>query len=90
MKTFTKSTDTFQYLERKSSHPQNVFTGFLKAEFLRHIRNTNNKKELIKLIQAFKNVIKQTINTNRADLLKENISNGNNIQSSLVLIILYT
>ena len=42
--TYTKPTDTFQYLHRKSCHPEPVFRGFVKGELLRYIRNSSSEK----------------------------------------------
>ena len=78
-------TETFQYLERTSSHPKSVFKGLVKGEIIRHIRNTSNQREAGELIEAFKirlqkrgyklseinEIIQQTAHLNRIDLLKD-------------------
>ena len=75
-KTYTKKP---KRLHRTSSHPNSVFKGFIKGEIIRHIRNTNSRLELHKLIEAFKTrllnigyilaeinrIITETINMNR-------------------------
>ena len=85
IRTHIKKTETFQYLERTSAHPTNVFKAFIGGELIRYIRNSSNKTELEKLTQSFKNrlinrkyneqeiqqIIDDTINKNRADLLKQ-------------------
>ena len=86
LKTYTKKTDTFQYLERGSSHPQGVFKGFIKGEIIRHIRNTSDAMQLQNIIKVFKirliqrgyksteidEIIQNTIHLNRKDLLQDN------------------
>ena len=47
-------TETFQYLERTSSHPKSVFKGLVKSEIIRHIRNTSSQRESGELLEAFK------------------------------------
>ena len=83
VKTYIKPTETFQYLERTSSHPKHVFKAFVKGEIIRYIRNTNNKTELLKQVEAFKkrliarnyseeeinHIIENTINLDRRNLL---------------------
>ena len=84
IKTYIKPTETFQYLERTSSHPQHVFKAFIKGEIIRYIRNTNCKTELLKQVEPFKrrlldrnyseieiNSIIHTNNLNRKDLLRK-------------------
>jgi hypothetical protein len=43
LKTYFKPTNSFMYLHRESCHSRHVFTGFIKGEAIRHIRNTNDK-----------------------------------------------
>lgn len=87
MKTYTKPTETFQYLERSSSHNVSVFKGLVKGEIIRHIRNTNDELETRKLIEAFKvrlirrgyksaeidKIIQSTRMIKRTDLLQDKI-----------------
>ena len=54
IKTFMKKTETFQYLERSSSHPNSTFKAFIKGETIRHMRNTSNAQELNELLKLFK------------------------------------
>ena len=54
IKTFIKPTNTFQFLDRKSSQNQTVFNGFIKGETIRHIRNTSGHNELAELLENFK------------------------------------
>ena len=84
IKTYTKKTETFQYLDRTSAHPTSVFKGFLKAEVIRNIRNTSDIQELKLLIDLFKSrllnrnykedeidlIIKSTLQMDRKLLLK--------------------
>ena len=42
LKCHTKKPETGQFLHRTSCHPQPVFDGFLRGEFLRYARNNNN------------------------------------------------
>ena len=46
IKTFLKKTETFQYLERSSCHPNSTFKAFIKGETIRHMRNTSNAQDL--------------------------------------------
>ena len=85
IRTHVKKTETFQYLDRKSSHPKGVFKGFIKGEILRNIRNTNNKDDLQVLVEAFKNrllkrgyketeindMINETVNLDRTEVLRD-------------------
>lgn len=41
-KVFTKSTETYQYLDRNSAHPLATFKGFIKGEVLRYARLCSN------------------------------------------------
>ena len=43
LKTFTKETETYQYLDRTSCHPKSVFKGFIKSEIIRHTWNTSDE-----------------------------------------------
>ena len=84
IRTHIKKTETFQYLERTSAHPTNVFKAFIKGEIIRYIRNTSDTNELEKITKSFKNrlinrnykeqeiqeVIENIINKNRNELLK--------------------
>ena len=47
MKTHTKGTDTFQFLDRTSGHPESVFKGFIKGETIRYTRTSNNLPDFI-------------------------------------------
>ena len=83
--TFIKPTETFQYLDRNSAHPQTVFKGFIKGEIIRYIRNTSDQSNLLKLIQQFKRhlldrnypsdeidtAIHEALCLNREDLLRD-------------------
>jgi hypothetical protein len=85
LKTYFKPTNAFMYLHRESCNSRHVFTGFIKGEAIRHIRNTNDKNELQTIISSFKlNLIKrgyneieiddninQALSNNRAEFLNK-------------------
>ena len=52
-KIYTKPTETFQYLDRKSVHPLATFKGFIKGEVLRYARLCNNETDFIEKRNAF-------------------------------------
>ena len=54
MKTYFKSINSFVYLQRNSCHSKHVFSGFIKGEAIRHIRNTNNGDDLHDIISNFR------------------------------------
>ena len=54
LKTYFKPTNSFLYLHRNSCHSKHVFSGFIRAETLRHVRNTNNKSDLNQIIHNFR------------------------------------
>ena len=54
IKTFTKKTETFQYLDRTSCHPNSTFKAFIKGESIRHLRNTSDVHEFNQLLYSFK------------------------------------
>ena len=63
LKTYFKPTNSFMYLHRESCHSRHVFTGFIKGEAIRHIRNTNDKNELQTILSSFKlNLMKRGYN----------------------------
>ena len=45
IKCFSKPCDTFQYLSRDSSHPNPCFSGMIKGEAIRYIRNSSSETE---------------------------------------------
>jgi len=45
IKMYTKECETFMYLMPDSAHPASTFSGFIKGEFLRIIRNSSNIKD---------------------------------------------
>ena len=45
-KSFIKKTETYQYLQRTSTHPPSVFKGLIKGESLRHLRLNSNPTNL--------------------------------------------
>jgi hypothetical protein len=42
---YTKNCETFMYIMPTSTHPPATFSGFIKGEFLRIIRNSNNVED---------------------------------------------
>jgi hypothetical protein len=63
LKTYFKPTNSFMYLHRESCLCRHVFTGFIKGESIRHIRNTNDNNELQTILSSFKlNLIKRGYN----------------------------
>ena len=54
LKIFFKPTNSFNYLHRQSCHSKHVFSGFIKGEAIRHIRNTNEQNEVEKTLSNFK------------------------------------
>ncbi|XP_038051962.1 uncharacterized protein LOC119724781 [Patiria miniata] len=66
---FTKPTETYQYLERTSSHPNHVFKGFIKGEILRYARNTNNEDDFLQKVQSFEEKLLKR-GYNQADIHK--------------------
>ncbi len=55
IKSYSKPSNTYQYLHRSSLHNPAVFTGFIKGETTRHIRNNSNEDTLIQELTKFKN-----------------------------------
>ena len=53
-KSYITETETFQYLHRKSVHPEGTFKGFIKGETLRHIRLNSSNNNLSLYINNFK------------------------------------
>lgn len=93
-KIYFKPTNTFLYLHRGSCHNPHVFSGFIKGEVIRYIRNTNNDNDLQHALSQFKlNLmargyqeaeIRQSVNEalqiDRKDLLNKSIrGNANDI-----------
>ena len=52
-KVFTKPTETYQYLDRKSAHPLATFNGFIKGEVLRYARLCSNVNDFIEKRDLF-------------------------------------
>jgi hypothetical protein len=48
IRSHTKPTETYQFLHRTSSHPQGVFTGFMKGRMITFIRNNSEQTNLEK------------------------------------------
>ena len=48
VKSHTKSTETYQYLQPSSAHPIHTFKSITVGETIRHVRNNSSKKELKK------------------------------------------
>jgi hypothetical protein len=85
LKTYFKPTNSFMYLHRESCLCRHVFTGFIKGEAIRHIRNTNDKDELQTILSSFKlnlirrgyneleidNNINQALSNNKAEFLNK-------------------
>ena len=60
LKTHFKPTNTLLYLHRNSCHIRHVFSGFIKGEVIRYIRNTNNIDDLEQILSQLKlNLIKR-------------------------------
>ena len=53
IKCYSKPCDTFQYLSRDSSHPNSCFTGMIKGEALRYIRNSSSETEYTHKLDFF-------------------------------------
>ena len=53
IKCFSKPCDTFQYLSRDSSHPNACFSGMVKGEAIRYIRNSSSETEYEQKIDFF-------------------------------------
>ena len=49
VRTFSKPTNKFQYLDRRSAHQDNVFKAVIKGEITRHLRNTSNPADFSEL-----------------------------------------
>lgn len=54
IKSYTKPTNTHQYLHRDSMHNPSVFGGFIKGQAIRHNRNNSSKSTLNPMILKFK------------------------------------
>ena len=101
-RSYTKPTNTFQYLHRSSLHNPAVFAGFIKGETLRHIRNNNNDDTLINELSKFRlNLLKRgykqtevdknirlALSNKRSEVLKTSRYNKNH-QIPLVFITKY-
>ena len=53
IKCFSKPCDTFQYLSRDSSHPNVCFSGMVKGEAIRYIRNSSSETEYEQKLDFF-------------------------------------
>ena len=53
IKCFGKPCDTFQYLSRDSSHPNAWFSGMVKGEAIRYIRNSSSETEYEQKLDFF-------------------------------------
>ena len=53
IKCFSKKTEKYQYLHRKSNHPRNCFKSFIKGEGIRILRNTSSNKEYSERLHLF-------------------------------------
>jgi hypothetical protein len=53
-KTYFKPTYSFVYIQSNSCHNKHVFSGFIKGETIRHIRNTNNGDDLHDIFSNFR------------------------------------
>ena len=53
IKCFSKKTEKYQYLHRRSNHPQNCFKSFIKGEGIRILRNTSCAKEYSERLNLF-------------------------------------
>ena len=73
IKTYTKPTETYQFLDRTSNHPEHVFKGFIKGRMITFIRNNSQPQDLIETVQNFRTKLKD-----RGYKPKE-IQNGTNI-----------
>ena len=68
MDTHFKATDTFQYLDVNSNHPQHCFSAIIKGEMLRNLRNTNNKNIFLDNMSKFRHrLIDRGYNTEMVD-----------------------
>ena len=54
IKSYTKPTETYQYVHRSSAHPPSTFKSLVKGETLRHFRINNNLEDFIKRVKLFK------------------------------------
>ena len=102
IRSYTKPSNTHQYLHRTSYHNPAVFKGFIKGETIRHIRNNNNEQTLEKILDQFKTHLLQrgykiqeiqkhmnsALNRSRNDLLTHNKDSGKN-KIPLVLVTKY-
>ena len=46
LRTYRKPTESYQYLQRDSAHPQHVFKALIRGETTRYVRTNNNKNDL--------------------------------------------
>ena len=53
VKIYTKPCETFMYITPTSTHPPATFSGFIKGEFLRIARNSNNEHDFIERSNLF-------------------------------------
>jgi hypothetical protein len=58
-KTFFKPTETFQYINVTSAHPDFCLRGFVKGEILRHKRNCNNVPDFTTTVLKFYKHLRQ-------------------------------
>ena len=75
IKTYTKPTETFQFLERSSNHPQHVFNGFIKGRMITFIRNNSQSDDLRQTVENFRSKLRD-----RGYKTKE-IADGTNISN---------
>ena len=54
IKTYVKPTETYQFLGRKSYHPEHTFKGFMKGRMITFIRNNSQKSDLLQTVSLFK------------------------------------
>jgi hypothetical protein len=53
IKSYSKPTETFQYLERDSAHPSSVFSSLIQGETTRHMRNKSSRSTFTDKIDIF-------------------------------------
>ena len=59
IKSYTKPTETFQYLARDSAHPSYCFQSLIYGETIRHMRNNSSQSTFTETVNKFASKLKE-------------------------------
>ena len=77
IKMYTKECETFMYIMPSSTHPPSTFSGFIKGEFLRIIRNSSNEEDATERANLFtEKLINRGYKKEYMDQIRETVSHS--------------